>query len=860
MNLDRKLWRHFGGAQLSVDAGILAVLGLVGFLLLRFPGSLSPVEDGVIVSLVGFLLILGRRSLGWHRAITVQAFLPEWCERIQAGDRRLVEPPPGLDDDQLRVVEVLNRALAELARGEQERRALVGDYLTEWEHAETVLQGLEHERERSFNLQEALLREMSILGEELRHQLEAGSVMARVADRRRGLSDAATSSLGSTVDMSLDQLKEGIERQEELLQQVRDTLPRLRRESDALTQMADRALRRASRLGVTIRGVASHGAQMQEGVQERSVQLLRLRELALDIRELGDGLQRRAQALRTGHESLSDIEESLQGIDHVAKQTGLLAVNAAILSQESRGSRGFQVIGSKIRLLSEQTTAGTAHVSQLLGEHRLKAARESIETASLAEALQDLQSRLHELVLNAGRLDHQGQEMDRALEAHQDMIRALEQAGDDAIEVLRELGPKSQGIEALVQRQRGAEQDLESQQTQSFRIMERLGEGARALIRSQEEAHADLWFLMDRHESLRHSRVYRSLTQGQVGEHLETARARRAEEEAAWAGAANLRAQRNLILGAPPVPPPGFHGLRQEERLVLRLLERDAYGLPRPAAVTALVPVAGGRIWECALARDLQGDEGKLALLVGLREALSELWIPGTDLVFTQEGVRLTLPFAYPNLPLLLAGLGAELTLANPHPEWNLLPPASLEPVACTFAWVSSAVPPQARHALLQGLHDLFEHQPGHETYPLGTPAGVVGPCSRCTQDQEARGQGLPAGTTLRFWSPQDPDALGDWRDGLPLPAAAPESPADLTICRLRLPYPRPEALLLALIHPASGFMDPEVPFLVTLGEDVRSRVLAQPGPEAFQRAWELLRSLERGGWIMALPEHPALD
>ena len=857
MNLDRKLWRHFGGAQLSVDAMILAVLGLVGFLMLRYPGALSPLEGGLLVATVGFLLILGRRALGWHRAMTVQAFLPEWAERILAGDLRQVEPPPGLDWEQRRVAEVINQALGALAKGGRERKGLVEDYLAEWEATEGVLRELEGERDRSFALQEGLLKEMAVLGEELRHQLESGSVMARVAERRRGLADAAASSLGSTVDMALDQLKEGIERQEELLQQLRDTLPRMRREADALTQMADRALRRAARLDVTIRGVASHGAQMQEGVQDRAVQLLRLRELALDLRELGEGLQRRALALRTGQESLSDIEESLQSIDHVAKQTGLLAVNAAILSQEGRGSRGFQVIGSKIRLLSEQTTEGTAHVSRLLGEHRLRAAREAIETASLSEALQTLQGSLHELLLNAGRVDHQGQELDRALEAHQDMIRALEQAGTDAIEVLRELGPKAQSIESLVQRQRGAEQDLEGQQTQSFRIMERLGEGARALIRSQEEAHADLWFLMDRHENLRHSRVYRAFTQGQVGEHLEGARARRAEETAAWAAAADLRAQRNLILGAPPAPPKGHAGVREEDRLALRMLEPDAFGLPRTAAVTRLKPQDGGRVWELSLAPALQSEEGRLALLVGLRESLAELWIPDPDLVFTQEGVRLSLPFAYPNLPLLLAGLGAELTFPQAHPEWELREPVALHPAVCTFAWMDPRLSPQQRHALLLGLHHLVEHQPGHEAYPLGPAPGVAGPCPRCTQDQELRARPLPPDLALRFWSPQAPEGLGAWKQALRFREG--DGPVQMTVGRLQLPYPRPEALLLALAHPRAGFLDASVPTLAEVAAELRAQVLAAPGPEGADRAWELLRRLERGGWIMALPEMPTL-
>lgn len=854
MNLDRKLWRHFGGAQLLVDAAILAVLGLVAFLMLRFHGALTPLEGGILLAVVGFLLILGRRSLSWQRSLTVEAFLPEWAGRILAGDHRLVEPPPGLSEEQLQVAEVINQGLGALARSKHAQECLVSDYLTEWEATEEALRDLERERERSFNLQEALLKEMVVLGEELRHQVEAGSVQARVAERRRGLADAAISSLGANVDLALDQLKEGIERQEELLQEVRDTLPRLRRESDALAQMADRGLRRAARLAVTIRGVASHGAQMQEGVQERAVQLLRLRELALDIRELGEGLQRRALALRTGQESLSDIEESLQGIDHVAKQTGLLAVNAAILSQEGRGSRGFQVIGSKIRLLSEQTTDGTAHVARLLGEHRLNAARESIETASLSEALQSLQTRLHELVLNAGRLDHQGQEMDRALESHQDLIRALEQAGEDAIEVLRELGPKSQGVEALVQRQRGAEQDLEGQQTQSFRTMERLGEGARALIRSQEDAHADLWFVLDRHESLRNSRVYRAFTQGQVSAHLETARSRRREEEAAWASAADLRAQRNLILGAPPEPPRGLRGHRREERISLRMLEPDAYGLPRPAAITAFKSLSGGRVWEFQLAPDLRGEDGRLALLVGLRETLTELWIPGVDLVFTQDGVRLTLPFAYPNLPLLLAGLGAEMTLTYPHPEWNLLEPVPVAPTACTFAWVNARLAPHARHHLLQGLHDVLEHLPGHERFPLGAMPGVVGPCVKCTQEQEVRGKGLPAETTLRLWSPQAPGALEAWTGALPCPL---DGDGDLIIGRILLPYPRPEAFLLALTHPGAGLLDTTVPTLAVVTESFQSRVLATPGPEAAQRAWELLQQLERGGWIMPLPDTP---
>ena len=860
MTLDHKLWSHFGGRQLLVDAGILAVLAGVVSLMLRFPGGLEPLEGGGLLAAVGFLLILGRRALGWHRAITVQAFLPEWADRIAGGDFRAVEPPPGLDPDQLRVAGVLNACLRELENLKEVRAGLVADHLREWDAAEGLLKNLESERERSFDYQESLLQELDSFASELKVQLEDTQVMARVADRRRGLADAATSSLASGVESSLDTLRLGLERQEELVQIIRDTLPRLRRESEAMSQLADRATRRAARLGSTVKGVTSHGSQMLEGVQERSVQLLRMRELTLDLRELGEGLQRRARHLKhEGSESegsLEGIQESLRGIDHVAKQTGLLAVNAAILSQEGRGSRGFQVIGSKIRLLSEQTAQGTAEVARILGEHRLGRERDAMEVSSLAESIEQIHTRLHELILNMGRMEHQGQELERSLEAHQELIRDLDVAARDTVESLQEIPPRADTLGNLALRQRASEQELESGQGQSLKQMDRLSEGAGALIRSQEEAHRDLWMVVERQESLRLSRAFQSLAHGRLNQLWEEARNRRTEERASWGAASNLRAQRGLILGGAPPLPPGLPGRIEEDRVLLRLLEEDAFGLPRPGALQALDSSDGGKTWRLTLVPSLRHEEGRLALLVALRDSLHPAWIQEPDLVLGDEGVRMALPFAYPNLPLLLAGLGAELSLVSGVPDQGMRTIGARKHLELSFLWIGATIPPHVRHQVLQAIHGNVEHLPGHERFPLGPAPGFGGPCPRCTGDVETRQGEIPPGVGFRAWRLGEPEApLPAWSASLGLPHKGAD--AEVVLGRVLLPYARPEALLLALAHPSAGFFDPAAPALVEINRELKAEVLAHPGEASAAKAWELLRRLERGGWIMPIPNHP---
>lgn len=863
MTLDTKLWSHFGGRQLLVDAGILSVLAGVVALMLRYPGILGPLEGGGLVASVGFLLILGRRALGWNQAITVQAFLPDWVQRIAGGDLRPVEPPPGLNADERRVALALNQCLGEISRLRALRENLIADHLREWDEAESLLRNLEQERERSFDDQERLLQELDSFAVELRSQLEDAQVSARVADRRRGLADAATSSLGTGVESALDALRLGLERQEELVQIVRDTLPKLRRESDAMGQLADRAMRRSVRLGSAVKGVASHGAQMLEGIQDRAVQLLRMRELAMDLRELGEGLQRRARALQQvegeAGSSLQGIQESLQGIDHVAKQTGLLAVNAAILSQEGRGSRGFQVIGSKIRLLSEQTAQGTAEVSRILGEHRLGLARDAMELASLADSMTLLHARLHELILNMGRMDHHGQELERSLEMHQELIRDLEATGREAADTLQEIPLRAEGVGGLALRQRAAEQELESGQSQAMRHMDRLSEGANALIRSQEEAHRDLWMVMERHEALRHSRAFQTLAQGRLQRLQEEVRTRRQEERASWSEASDLRSQRSLILGAAPALPEGLPGQLDEDRIRYRLVEVDAFGLPRAGAVARMQAVEGGRVWHLHLHPSLRHEDGCLALLVGLREALHEAWIPDPDLSLTEHGVRLILPFAYPNLPLLLSGLKVDLCLQEEGNSSVVRPPASIPDIRLTFLWMTPALAAHERQLGFQALHALVEHRMGHERFPLGIAPGLAGPCPRCTVEPEQRNGQLPPGVGIRTWDcGGDPTSLRAWARSLGLSDKGAE--AEIVLGSIRLPYARPEALLLALAHPSHGLMDPSAVALSEIARELREQVLASPGPQGAIRAWELLHRLERGGWIMPLPDLPEAE
>lgn len=858
MRLDPKLWRHFGGSQLIVDAGVLVVLGGVEALILAHPGILSPLEGALLVAGVGFLLILGRRAIAWPRAVPTQAFLPEWAERALAGERRPTPPPHDLSPEQLVVARALSQAMEEILALREELAFLQRTVREDWGEIDAELDRLERVREEGLSVQARMLDEMAVLGRELKERLDAPELAARVTLRTRGLG------VDTDVDRALFKeevgtLRQGLERLGELVDQVKDSVPRLRREAEQLTALGFSAGRRASRLWAAIQGLGGHSQRLLESSRARTEGLTRLRELGDHLREEGEGLRRRLAQLRSREDArsapLGRIEESLRAIDQVAQQTGLLAVNAAILAQDQRGSRGFQVIGSKIRLLAEQTALGTAEVSRGVAEHRQDLDTEVRRLEELQEAVDQVLAALSDFQSLHTQLDHQGTELERSIESHLDQVKSVESTGASAVEALQQIQARADAVESAVARQRAAEQETGKEKQEILGRLDRVEEHALRLMRSEESALTDLWLVLDRHAQLRGSAPFRAFRAGRfqgMSEEMAQVRARELQNwhRLDWSRAAHRRALRTG--GETPL-----EGRRDGMgRLQLLLLRRDAFGLPRPSALSDLRPDLEGRHWRLELRSELRGQDCALALLVAVREALAAHWITQPDLLMDEGGVRLDLGMALPGLPELLAGLEVCFPLPEgvAEPQWAPMHPQPR--MVQRFLWMGAGLAPEVRSHLAALLHDQVAHLAQHEALLPGAARADRIPCARCARGEHGRAlmTSLPVVKALRTFAVEaDPEGARVWTDAMGLPSAeAVEAP--VVLGAVSLPFPRPEALLLALVHPSAGLGFDEDASLRQVREQLLREVLAGGHPDPDARAWELLDRLVAEEFLAPLP------
>lgn len=858
MRLDPKLWRHFGGSQLVVDAGVLVVLGTVmGFVLLN-PGVLSPVEGGLVMGGVGFLLILGRRALAWPKALPTQSFLPEWAERVLGGERRPTPPPQDLEPDQRMVASALGQAMEEILALREDLAFLRRSMAEDWADTDEELDRLERAREEGFEAQARMIEEMEGLGRELKSRLNAPDLAARVTLRTRGLGlDGQIDRGHFREEVAL--LRQGLERLGELVDQVKDSVPRLRREAEQLTALAFAGGRRASRLWAAIQSMGGQAQRLMESSRYRNADLAALRALGDRLREEGEWMRRRMIQMRgrgdTHSEPLGRIEESVRAVDQVAQQTGLLAVNAAILAQDQKATRGFQVIGSKIRLLAEQTAQGTAEVSRGLAEHRQGLEAEERRLDEIQAAVDRFLSVLHDFQGLHTRLDHQGTELERSLESHLDHVKVLEEAGSSAGEALREIHARSEAVQGAVLRQYATEQEAGKERQDILGRLGRVEEGAMRLLRSEESALGDLWMVLDRHAQVRCSASYRAFQEGRFQAMDQELLAVSIRERQSWRRLAWSRATHRRLAARLEERP--MEGRRDSMgRLQLLLLRRDALGMPRPSALVALRPDLEGRHWELHLHPAIRGQEVCLSLLVALRECLSSQWVGGPELLLGPEGVKLDLGMPLPDLPELLAGLEAMVSLPEGYPEPGWVVHAPRVRMEQRFLWMRASLPVEDRAHLAANLHEKVSHLASHEYFLQGVARPDPRPCRRCARGEQMRALAPPHLRDLglgRLAVDSDPVRGQGWIEVMGLSGRA-EADSPLVLGAVAMPYARPEALLLALIHPDAALGFDQDPALDRIRGAFLGEVLGGGAPDPTARAWELLEELVQGDWIAPLP------
>lgn len=845
-------WGQVAAAWQGAELAMLPCLGGVAYVLFRFGHRLGPLEGALVLMAAAGLILLGRHGWVWYRTLQGESSLEAWAQRTLAGERLPLQPR-SLQPS----VGVFPLALNAVLQDERRRRAEVAQLreavAREWRELDALLAAAEQGHAAA---QEAMQLEgarRQALSGELCQLLEEGSSLAGLEQEHRTRSEQHRLQGQVAVD-ALGQLQSRLDQLGNLLDELQDSFPTLRREEEALKRLGDAGLRQGARLALAVKGLVVHTPNLVADTRARQASLQSLRQAADAVKDEAEALARRLEGFREETQVLvrafDTTQASTRDLDLAAQQTGLLAVNAAILGQQGSGGDGLLAIGGRLRTLSEQTAASAAELDRTLARHREGLRRETVNLWDLQEVTGRLQASVQELLRVAGRLDLDGLELERSLDAHLGVVDQVRQDSERAELSLREVGECAAGLATAQVRQWKVEAKLSPERERITQVGGRLGGATEALLHLGQAADGEAWELLARQRVLQGSAAYQELTGRTPGSTLpEDSAPARVWRRVAWA-----RSRRRPRLAEAQRLDPRPSGRRcADGAWALRLLGRDALGRVEPSALVAWDCEEEGLSWRLRLADPLCTDAYREALLEALRESPLRACLPGLLLRMAPQGADLLLPSAFPGLPEFLAGLGLELPLEAGAWERPFRTVDSAPLAVAHFLWLGPAAGEGLKNPCLSLVHQWVRHQPEHEGFLLGLPhPGERPACPLPMQSQGA--ERLPGPLALRCLGlGAGTERLDPLRERL-LRAGAHEGPGGAVLGAIGIGHAHPEALLLRLFQADAGLAADPHPALEPYRVRFREEVLAERSGDPHAAAWSLLEDLQREGWVLPLP------
>jgi len=849
----RSIWKQRSGEKLPVEVMALPLLGAVAYLLFRYARAFTPLEAAFLLMTTAALLMAGLRWWHWQRRLTRDGSIADWVERILAGNRVPLQAPEGLRERDLQVAGALNALIGDTQAKGSELAGLRHAMAKDWRELDALLEAIQRQHEAEVKLRVQGAGRLATLGRDLKTAIEDTLRLDQIELNYRLRADQSRLQ-GQAFRSTLEQLRAGLDQFENLLDELQDTFPRLRREEDALARLADAGLRQSARLALSVKGLVAHTPRLLEGTQARTEGLRRLRESADGVRDQTEALARRLERFRDEAQarirSFGGAQGSLKDLDHVAQQTGLLAVNAAILAQQDSSSAGMAAIGGRLRYLADRTAEGATGMERILDEYERGLEHETAGLWDLQEVTQKVLAEVHELLRTAGNLDLQGRDLELGLEAHLGLVDQVRQSSERAELSLHEVGARAMALEAAHGRQWSVEAKITPEQERLSRMGLRLAEVGDELARISQANIDEIWDILARHQEIRRTDAYRQVTSVGLPHLMDTPK----EADAIWNGIAWARAQRysRLVEGTSKVlPPVGRHD--RDGGLRLLLLGQDLLRSPERSALESWSCDPTGQAWDLHLLASLRTESHRLALLALLKDSPLTACFPGLDMHIAPEGVLLKLPHPYPGLPGFLAGLRLELSVEPELWDHPFREAALWNPEVQGVIWVGPGQGGGVQNQCIRLAHVWVCGAPSHEVFLPWLPYRGQRPrCPWLGDGPVVEAFSAPLSVRCLGLS-ADPATLNPLRDRF-LQAGATSGPVGATLCSIGIGHAHPEALLLRLFQPdadmAGAFHPDLVPYQTRLREDVLGGSTGDP----YQAAWTLIEDLQREGWLMPLP------
>ena len=231
---------------------------------------------------------------------------------------------------------------------------------------------------------------------------------------------------------------------------------------DQVVQTAEQAAERARGVAQTSQRAAEVGREGREAV-DATVSTMD------QVRVQVDSIAQRILALAEQAQAISEI---ISTVTDLAEQTNLLALNAAIeAARAGEQGRGFAVVASEVRSLSEQSKAATVRVREILGQ---------IQRATSA-AVMATEEGSKQVAEGTRRANEAGQKI-RSLSS------AIAEAAQAAAQIAASAGQQSTGMaqirQAIANIQQAAQQNLAAtrQSERASQELSRLGHDLIALV------------------------------------------------------------------------------------------------------------------------------------------------------------------------------------------------------------------------------------------------------------------------------------------------------------------------------------------------------------------------------------------
>ena len=186
------------------------------------------------------------------------------------------------------------------------------------------------------------------------------------------------------------------------------------------------------------------------------------------IHLLSDNLDESVKVVSTVQDMSSDIGSILDVIRHIAAQTNLLALNAAIeAARAGEQGRGFAVVADEVRVLAERTTKSTAEIEDMIQNLQQKSEQATsvmqscvgemnkslAQTSDANSAMEEIQANIIEISQMSYQITHAADEQSATSTSIAHSLEEISQIADSNSSSMEEVAQVSGKLDELAHQQ-----------------------------------------------------------------------------------------------------------------------------------------------------------------------------------------------------------------------------------------------------------------------------------------------------------------------------------------------------------------------------------------------------------------------